>query len=80
MAVPKKKTSSSRSRMRRSHDAIASDNYVFDKRSGDPRRSHHIGEDGYYNGRQVFIPKSMRQKDNPESQETVDNVSTPVQD
>jgi large subunit ribosomal protein L32 len=73
MAVPKKKTSSSRSRMRRSHDSIESDQYVFDKRTGDPRRSHHIGDDGYYNGRQVFVPKSMRQKNNSESQEDLDN-------
>jgi large subunit ribosomal protein L32 len=58
MAVPKKKTSKSQRNNRRSHDALKSVNIVVDPTTGEFKRSHHISlKDGYYNGRQVIIPK-----------------------
>jgi large subunit ribosomal protein L32 len=58
MAVPKKKTSKSKRDQRRSHHALKSVNIVVDPTTGELKRSHHISlKDGYYNGRQVIIPK-----------------------
>ncbi len=58
MAVPKKKTSKSKRDQRRSHHALKSVNIVVDPTTGELKRSHHISlKDGYYNGRQVVIPK-----------------------
>ena len=61
MAVPKKKTTSSRRNMRRSHDALKGLNISFDKTTGEPKLSHHISlKDGYYDEKQVFVPRSMK--------------------
>ena len=58
MAVPKKKTSPSRRKMRRSHLAIKAPAYVEDKDSGELRRPHHIDlTTGMYRGKQVLEPK-----------------------
>ena len=58
MAVPKRKTSVSKKRMRRSHHRISSINIVEDKKSGEYRLSHHVDlKTGFYKGRQVFEPK-----------------------
>ncbi len=58
MAVPKKKTSKSKRDQRRSHDALKPTNVVVDATTGEFKRSHHISlKDGFYNGRQVIIPK-----------------------
>ncbi len=58
MAVPKKKTSTSKRNMRRSHDAISSKTYTEDKDSGELRRTHHVDmTTGMYRGRQIFTPK-----------------------
>ena len=58
MAVPKKKTSKSQRNNRRSHDALKALNIVVDPTTGEFKRPHHISlKDGYYNGRQVIIPK-----------------------
>ncbi len=58
MAVPKKKTSKSKRDQRRSHHALKSVNVVVDPTTGELKRAHHISlKDGYYNGRQVIIPK-----------------------
>lgn len=58
MAVPKKKTSKSKRDQRRSHHALKSVNIVVDPTTGELKRSHHISlKDGYYNGRQVIVPK-----------------------
>ena len=49
MAVPKRKTSSSK-KMRRSHHKISSVNITEDKKSGEYRLSHHVDlKSGYYN-------------------------------
>lgn len=58
MAVPKKKTSSSRRNMRRSHDSLSGAAYIEDKDSGELRRPHHIDlKTGKYRGRQVLEPR-----------------------
>ena len=55
MAVPKRKTSVSRKRMRRSHHALSSVNLIEDKKSGEFRRSHHVDlKSGYYNGKKIL--------------------------
>ncbi|HEV2365367.1 MAG TPA: 50S ribosomal protein L32 [Caulobacteraceae bacterium] len=58
MAVPKRKVSPSRQKMRRSHHALKPNAYVEDKDSGELRRPHHVDlKTGAYKGRQVFTPK-----------------------
>ena len=58
MAVPKRKTTKSRSGMRRSHIKLRSKNIIEDKKSGEFRLSHHIDlKTGLYNGKQVLEPK-----------------------
>ena len=58
MAVPKRKTSSSRRGKRRSHIKIRSKNIVEDKKTGEYRLSHHLDlKTGTYKGRQVLDPK-----------------------
>ena len=58
MAVPKRKTTPSRSGKRRSHIKFSTKNIVEDKKSGEYRLSHHVDlKTGYYKGRQVFEPK-----------------------
>ena len=58
MAVPKRKTTPSRSGKRRSHKKFSTKNIVEDKKSGEYRLSHHIDlKTGRYKGRQVFDPK-----------------------
>ena len=58
MAVPKRKTSISKKKMRRSHHKINSVNVVEDKKSGEYRLSHHLDlKTGMYKGRQILDPK-----------------------
>ena len=58
MAVPKRKTSPSRSGKRRSHLKFTSRNIIEDKKSGEHRLSHHLDlKTGIYKGRQVLDPK-----------------------
>ena len=58
MAVPKRKTTKSRSGMRRSHIKISPKNIIEDKKSGEYRLSHHIDlKTGLYNGKQILEPK-----------------------
>lgn len=59
MAVPKRKTSSSKRNMRRSHNSIKDINIIIDKESGEPRISHRLDKStGVYKGRQVLKTKS----------------------
>jgi large subunit ribosomal protein L32 len=63
MAVPKKKKSSSRSRMRRgSNGSLKADfpNVITDKTSGEFKLSHHISSDGYYKGRKIIADKKKK--------------------
>ena len=58
MAVPKRKTSPSRSGKRRSHNKFSSKNIIEDKKSGEYRLSHHLDlKSGFYKGRQILDPK-----------------------
>lgn len=59
MAVPKKKTSPSRKGMRQSADGLKAPTYVEDKKSGEPRRPHHLDvKTGMYRGRQILKPRA----------------------
>ncbi len=58
MAVPKRKTTKSRSGKRRSHIKLTSKNIIEDKKSGEYRLPHHMDlKSGTYKGRQVIDPK-----------------------
>ena len=58
MAVPKRKTTRSRSGKRRSHISHSTKNVVEDKKSGEYRLSHHVDlKTGIYNGKQILEPK-----------------------
>ncbi|MEY3012074.1 MAG: hypothetical protein RIT45_809 [Pseudomonadota bacterium] len=58
MAVPKRRMSKSRSRMRRAqHDRITSPTLSSCSNCGSPVRPHHVcGDCGQYRGRQVVAP------------------------
>ncbi|PPE04201.1 50S ribosomal protein L32 [Holospora curviuscula] len=61
MAVPKKKTSYSRQRMRRSHDHIKIHPVGTCKQCSESCFPHHMClKCGYYNGRKVIITKAER--------------------
>jgi large subunit ribosomal protein L32 len=71
MAVPKKKTSKSKSRMRKgSNGTFKPDfqNAIIDKKTGELRLYHHISPDGTYRGRQIIVKKEKKAA-KPESQE-----------
>ena len=55
MAVPKRKTSTSKKKMRRSHHKLRSINIVEDKKSGEYKLSHHVDlKSGFYNGKKIL--------------------------
>ena len=55
MAEPKKKMSKSRTRMRRSHDALRSPSLSACPQCGTKKQSHRVcPECGHYRGRQIF--------------------------
>ena len=55
MAVPKRKTSVSRKKMRRSHQRLSSVNIAENKKSGEYKLSHHVDlKSGYYNGKKIL--------------------------
>ena len=55
MAVPKRKTSISRKKMRRSHHKLSSVNIIEDKKTGEYRLSHHVDlKSGYYHGKKIL--------------------------
>tara|TARA_B100000886_G_scaffold310232_1_gene244887 strand:+ start:246 stop:419 length:174 start_codon:yes stop_codon:yes gene_type:complete len=55
MAVPKRKTSISKKKMRRSHHKLSSANVVEDKKSGEYKLSHHVDlKSGFYKGKKVL--------------------------
>ena len=59
MAVPKKKISSSRRDMRRSHHALETTAHVECPNCGELKRPHHVcSACGYYDGREVVAAKS----------------------
>ncbi len=54
MAVQKSKKSRSRRGMRRSHDALVTENLSVDPVSGETHRRHHVTADGFYKGVKVI--------------------------
>ena len=55
MAVPKRKTSISKQKKRRSHHKLSSVNVIEDKKSGEYKLSHHVDlKSGYYNGKKIL--------------------------
>ena len=55
MAVPKRKTTKSRSGKRRSHIKFVTKNIIEDKKTGEYRLSHHVDlKSGYYNGKKIL--------------------------
>ncbi|HIY57206.1 MAG TPA: 50S ribosomal protein L32 [Candidatus Tetragenococcus pullicola] len=58
MAVPARKTSKTKKRLRRTHQIVAKPEISFDEVSSDYRRSHHVSLKGYYNGKQVMKESS----------------------
>ena len=55
MAVPKRKTSKSRKKLRRSHHKLTSVNIIEDKKSGEYKLSHHVDlKSRYYNGKKIL--------------------------
>lgn len=62
MAVPKKRTSVSRKKMRRSHLALDKNSYVIDKTNGQIHRPHHVDFSGSYKGKQVIELKSAEEE------------------
>lgn len=69
MAVPKRKTSSSKRNMRRSHDSLQPRTIVENSTTGELTLPHHISLDGYYKGRQVF--ERPASQDESELEETL---------
>lgn len=57
MAVPKRRTSQTRKKKRRTHQKLNVPNLSFDPTTGTYHRSHHVDQNGYYKGQQVIMPK-----------------------
>ena len=54
MAVPKRKVTPSRKKMRSANKGLKTINISFDKTTGEPKLSHHMSlKDGIYNGKQI---------------------------
>lgn len=63
MAVPKKKTSKSKTGMRMGGNGsyeVKLPNVMIDKDTGEYKLSHHISLDGYYNGKKVLKEKPVK--------------------
>lgn len=54
MAVPARKTSKAKKKLRRTHQTVAKPEISFDEMNGDYRRSHHVSLKGYYKGKQII--------------------------
>ena len=63
MAVPKRKTSHSRKKLRQSHDALAMPAMSVDRKTKSVHRPHHVDlRTGFYRGKQVLF-KDVEQAD-----------------
>lgn len=54
MAVPARRTSKAKKKLRRTHQQLNRPEISFDEVTGDYRRSHHVSLKGYYKGKQVI--------------------------
>lgn len=59
MAVQKSRKTPSKRGMRRAHDALSPAALTTDTGSGETRRRHHVGKDGFYRGRQAIPVKDQ---------------------
>jgi large subunit ribosomal protein L32 len=68
MAVPKKKKSSSRSRMRRGSNGtnLLPIEAIATNKEGEDHYNHHISPNGFYKGRQVIVKKEKQATEQPE--------------
>lgn len=63
MALPKRRHSNTRTRKRRTHDALTAENLGKCSNCGALKRPHRVcTECGYYNGRQVIKKKEKKKK------------------
>lgn len=62
MAVPKRKTSTSKRNMRRAHDGLSKLNILTNKTSGELQLPHQVSVDGYYKGKKVIQDKVKKEK------------------
>ena len=65
MAVPKKKTSKSKSGMRKGGNGayrVEVPNVMLDRDTGEYKLSHRISLDGYYNGRKILKDKKKKEE------------------
>jgi len=54
MAVPKRKVTPSRKKMRSANKGLKAINISYDKITGEPKLPHHMSlKDGIYNGKQI---------------------------
>lgn len=53
MAVPARKTSKMKKKLRRNHQRLNKPEISYDDSLGDYRRSHHVSLKGYYKGEKV---------------------------
>lgn len=59
MAVPQNKKSRSRTAMRRARARLRKPTLTLERGGeGEIRRRHHLGADGFYRGKQYFVPKT----------------------
>lgn len=58
MAVPKRRKTSSRRDMRRSHDALPQATFSTEQLTGELHKRHHICANGYYRGKKIFNIKT----------------------
>lgn len=61
MAVPARRTSKTKKRMRRGHIKLNTPNVQFDATNGEYRVSHRVSPKGFYKGEQVVTPKANDQ-------------------
>lgn len=57
MAVPARKTSKMKKRLRRTHQNLNRPEISFDEATGDYRRSHRVSLKWYYKGRKITTDK-----------------------
>ena len=68
MAVQKSRVTRSKRGMRRSHNALTNPTLSVDSTCGETHRRHHISKSGYYLGKQIVVPKPIKDKDSDKEQ------------
>ena len=63
MAVQKSKKSRAKRGTRRAHDALSSAVLSTDSTTGEMHIRHHVTPEGYFKGRQVIVPKKVKEQE-----------------